>query len=192
MAEQQNKVKYNICNVHYAELTESSDGTVTYGTPVHLPGAVSLSLDPKGDSSTFYADGYAYYATFSNAGYEGDLEVALIPDHFRINILQEAIDSNKVLIENINVESKRFALLFEFDGDVKKIRHVFYNCSVSRPTIEGKTREESIDIEAEKLEITASPLASGIVKAKTGVDTTEATYNNWYKAVYQPNAEVMD
>lgn len=191
MAEQQNKVKYNICNVHYAELTETESG-VTFGTPVALPGAVSISLNPKGDSSTFYADGYAYYATFSNAGYEGELEVALIPDHFRLNILQESLDSNKVLLENINVESKRFALLFEFDGDVKKIRHVFYNCSVSRPTIEGKTREESIDIEAEKLEITASPLASGIVKAKTGVDTTEATYNNWYKAVYQPNAEVMD
>ena len=34
------------------------------------------------------------------------------------------------------------------------------------------------------------PFASGYVKAKTGDSTTEAVYNDWYKSVYQPTAEV--
>ncbi len=56
-----NKVKFNICNVHYALLTLGTDGAVSFGTPVAMPGAVSLSLDPNGEPSNFYADGYAYY-----------------------------------------------------------------------------------------------------------------------------------
>ena len=49
-------------------------------------------------------------------GYEGDLELALIPESFRKDILKETLDSNGVLIENSNVETANFALLFEFDG----------------------------------------------------------------------------
>ena len=56
-----NKVKFNICNVHYALLELGADGAVSFGTPVAMPGAVSLSLDPNGEPSNFYADGYAYY-----------------------------------------------------------------------------------------------------------------------------------
>ena len=44
-------------------------------------------------------------------------------------------------MENANSETAAFALLFEFDGDIRKIRHVLYNCSASRPKIEGKTNE---------------------------------------------------
>lgn len=37
--------------------------------------------------------------------------------------------------------------------------------------------------------ITASPMANGYVKAKTGDDTTDGTYKNWYKEVYLPSAD---
>ena len=185
-----NKVKFNICNVHYAIVRLNIDGTATFDTPVPMPGAVSLSLDPNGEPKNFYADGFAYYTISNNMGYDGDIELALIPESFRRDVLKETIDSNGVLIENSNVETENFALLFEFDGDVKKIRHVMYYCSASRPTIESQTNEDEIEVKTEKLTIKAAPLGNGLVKAKTGDDTNDEVYLNWYSEVYLPNAVI--
>lgn len=184
-----NKVKFNICNVHYAILTVADDGTFSYGTPVPMPGAVSLSLDANGEPTNFYADGYAYYIISNNMGYDGDLELAMVPESFRTDVLKEQLDSNNVLIENSKVEAENFALLFEFDGDVKKIRHVLYKCAASRPGIESQTNEDEVEVKTETLSIKATPLANGYVKAKTGDNTSDAVYQNWYNTVYIPSSE---
>lgn len=186
MPNKKNKVKFNICNVHYALITVSEEGEVTFGTPVTMPGAVSLSLEPNGEPSNFYADGYAYYTISNNMGYEGDLELAMVPESFRTDVLKESLDDNSVLVESANVETANFALLFEFDGDVKKIRHVLYNCSAARPNIESTTNEEEIEVQTETLAITAAPLANGYVKARTGDSTTDTVYTGWYSSVYMP------
>lgn len=186
MPNKKNKVKFNICNVYYALITVDDDGDVTFGTPVAMPGAVSLSLEPNGEPSNFYADGYAYYTISNNMGYEGDLELAMVPESFRTDVLKESLDDNSVLVESANVETANFALLFEFDGDVKKIRHVLYNCSAARPNIESATNEEEIEVQTETLAITAAPLANGYVKARTGDSTTDTVYTGWYSSVYMP------
>lgn len=189
MANKKNKVKFNICNVHYAPITVAEEGTVSFGTPVPMPGAVSISMDPTGEPESFYADGIEYYVINNNQGYDGDLELAMIPESFRTDILKEEQDANKVLVENANSETGSFALLFEFDGDIRKIRHVLYNCSASRPTIESKTNEEDKEVQTETLTIKATPLSDGKVKAKTGNTTDAKVYEDWYKAVYLPTAE---
>ena len=185
-----NKVKFNLKNVHAAKLTETvTDGVISfsYGTPKAIPGAVSISLDAEGESSPFYADGIVYFRSVTNNGYSGDLEMALVPEWFRTEILQEALDGKGVLIEKSdNKESVKFALLFEFDGDVNCIRHVLYNCTSSRPSIESETKEDTIEPGTETLSITADPRADGLVKARTGDTTDATTYANWYKSVYLP------
>ena len=138
----------------------------------------------------FYADGYAYYTIGNNMGYEGDLELAMVPESFRTDVLGEQLDANNVLIENANTETVNFALLFEFDGDIRKIRHVLYKCAASRPNVESKTNEEEVEVQTETLSIKATPMASGIVKAKTGDDTADAVYQNWYQSVYLPTDPV--
>ena len=138
-------------------------------------------------STPFYADGIVYFRSVTNNGYSGDLEMALIPDWFRTEILQEVLDKKGVLVEKITTkESVKFALLFEFDGDVNCIRHVMYNCTSSRPSIESETKEDTIEPGTETLSITADPRADGLVKARTGDTTDAATYTGWYQTVYLP------
>ena len=182
-----NKVKYNLKNVHAAKLTIGENGSYSYAVPQAIPGAVSLSMDAEGETTPFHADGIVYFRSNTNNGYSGDLEIALIPEWFRTDILLEEKDSNGVLVEKSTItEMPKFALLFEFDGDVHGIRHVLYNCSASRPSIASETKEDTIEPVTETLSLTADPRADGLVKARTGDTTTEETYNNWYQSVYVP------
>ena len=186
---EKNKVKYNLKNAHYALLSFDESNKPVFTIPVALPGAVSISLDANGEPENFYADGIAYYVINNNMGYDGDLELALIPESFRTDVLNETLDENGVLIESSDAQLAAFALLFEFDGDIRHIRHVLYNCSASRPSIEGKTNEESKEVQTETLTIKATPLPDGKVKAKTGNTTNQTAYEGWYNAVYWTDSE---
>lgn len=158
---------------------------MTYGTVVAMPGAVSISLEAKGDLSPFYADGVKYYVATANAGYEGDLEQALVPDDFRIEILREELDKNKVMLENANTEAQAFALAFEVDGDQHGTRFWFYNCTTTRPGTESSTNEESKEPTTDKLTISCAADENGYVRAKTIAETDEAVFAKWFEQVYQ-------
>ena len=187
-----NKVKYGLKNAHYALLTIAEDGTVTYGNPIPIPGSVNLTMDAQGDTSTFYADNMAYFVTAANDGYSGTFEVALIPDQFRQDVLHETMDeAAQVLVENINNQTSPFALLFEFDGDKKAIRHVLYNCTCTRPSVSGGTTNNTKEPSTETMNLTASPLPNGNTKARTTVDTPAAQYAGWYDAVWQPLGKLV-
>lgn len=199
-----NKVKFGLRNVHYAKLTVGEDGTPTYAVPVAWPGAVSLGLDAEGDTTPFYADDTQYFVAVSNNGYSGDFESAMIPDEFREEIMGDVKDADGVQIEDASVQPEAFALLFEFEGDKNAIRHVLYNCKMTRSSVESETTEDSVEPKTETGTVTASPLAlpepiaigtgetaktiSTIVKGKTTADTTSTVYQGWYNAVHLPGA----
>ena len=167
--------------------TQNGGGGISFGTPVAMPGAVSLSLDPEGESENFYADDSVYFVVSTNNGYSGDLELALIPESFLKDIMHENEDTNGVIVENKDAQPEHFALLFDFTGDQKKIRHCMYYCTAQRAGIAGDTKEDKTEVKTEKLAIKSTPLPNGIVKAKTGTNTTDSVYNSWFSRVYVPD-----
>ena len=164
-----------------------ANGDISFAPPVAMPGAVSLSLDPEGESENFYADDSVYFVVSTNNGYSGDLELALIPESFLKDIMHENEDTNGVIVENKDAQPEHFALLFYFTGDQKKIRHCMYYCTAQRAGIAGDTKEDKTEVKTEKLTIKSTPLPNGIVKAKTGTNTTDSVYNSWFSRVYVPD-----
>ncbi|EAC3432709.1 TPA: phage tail protein [Listeria monocytogenes] len=186
MEGQENKVLFGLENVHYATYTETG-GEITYDTPKPLPGGVEISVEPQGDMIKFYADNIVYYQAPNNQGYEGTLTIASIPEGFATDCLGEELDTvDGVLTEKSDAKPKPFALLFEFDGDVKSVRQVLYNCTASRPTVASSTKTDSVEPNTNELSFSAGPRATDkAVKTKTAAGVPDEIYNNWYKAVYE-------
>ena len=186
----ENKVKYGLKNVHYAKLTENAEtGAITYGTPKRLPGAISISLTASTARKMLAADDTDYWVAESIANYSGDLNIARISDEFRADCLGELTDSNGVKYETNAPVTARFALLFEFDGDAYKTRHVLYNCTASRPAIAGQTvnPDDGPDPSqgTETLTLTASAQsATGHIQARCKL--SDSAYADWFASVYEP------
>lgn len=188
MSSTKNHIKYGLENVYYAKLENG-----TYATPVHIEGAVSLSLKPAGSSVTAYGDDVALVDFDSNQGYTGSIAFNLIPDQFKTDILAETVDANGVVTESSDAHASEAALMFQFLGDVNNRRHILYRCKFARPNIESETTKDKVDVKEESLDLTVRPVVNGSLKhkVKSYVDDlpeTASIYANWFDKVYDDSA----
>ena len=187
----ENKIKYGLKSVYYAIATIATDGSATYGSPKAFPGAVSLSLSAEGDRTPFYADDMEYWVSNVNNGYSGTLEMARLSDDFKKDILGYVTGNNGTLLEDAEAPAVHFALIFQFAGDANNTRHVMYNCTASRTTVEGETKGENVEPKTESIDIKASSIyvpgiSKYLVKAETSQNTAATYYNAWTGTVFVP------
>lgn len=177
----ENKVNFGLKNVHYAPIIIAPNGVKTYGTITKIPGAVELSLEPRGDLAEFYADDILYYVTGANQGYDGTLTIANIPEKFAIECLGEEKGTNGLLTEKVTGKGANFALLFEFDGDLRNTKHILYNCSALRPTLGSSTKTSTTEPFTNELTFVAMPREEDYaVKTKTTETTNAGIHTTWY------------
>lgn len=186
---QKNKVKFGLSNLHIAKITET-DGAITYGTPIAMPGAVSLTAEPEGETTPFYADNIQYHVAVSNNGYTGDLEIAMTPQEFLTTILGQTVDTNGAVFESSDDVNARFALMGEIEGDVKKRRFVYYDCTATRPSAEMNTIENTKEPQTDTISITMTPRSSDhVIKAVIEPnETNQDIYDEFFDKVYEKNA----
>lgn len=188
-----NKVKFGLKEVHIAKITYGTDGngkpTITYGTPFAIPGAVNLSLDPAGENADFFADNTKYFNAYSNQGYSGSLEMALINNQFKVDILGQTVDNNGAFVETKDDTISDFALGFTVDGDKANKRHWLYCVSAQRPSESSQTLETTKTPVTETLNITASArITDGAVKVSMErTEDNKTTYGNFFNTVYEKN-----
>ena len=182
-----NKVKFGLSNCVMAPFTIDQNGAYVYETPIRVPGAVNLSLSASGDNNDMNADNTIYFSSYANNGYEGDLEIALIPDEIRTKILGETVDDNGAYIESADDKSSGFAFGFQVDGDKSNRKVWYYNCVLSRPNDNASTTEASITPQTDTLSIKAMPrLSDKKVKVfmEPNENNTEA-YAGFFTTVYE-------
>ncbi len=186
MEETENKVHYDLTNVHVAPLTlDLETGGYTFGKPKRIMGAISMDLAAQGETVKLRADAMDYYTTNSNNGYSGDLNIAMVPDWFRVDYMGDTISAtDKVLVENAAAEPKPFAMTFEFLGDRNRRRHVLYNTTAARPNIKGENKDNQKEADTESLTLTSLPLPDGMVKASTTAGTPQSVYDGWNENIW--------
>lgn len=188
--EANNKVKFGLSNVHIAKITEA-DGVITYGTPFAMPGAVSLTAEPEGETTPFYADNIQYFVAVSNNGYSGDLEIAMTPQEFLTTILGQKVDTNGAIFESSDDINARFALMGEIEGDIKKRRFVYYDCTATRPSAEMNTIEDTKEPQTDTISITMTPRSTDhVIKAVIEPsETNQDIYDEFFEKVYEKDAQ---
>lgn len=190
------KVRFGLSNCKYAIYNEA-DGT--YGTPVAMPGAVSLSLTREGgDSSDYYADNGVYY-TFAgtNGGYSADLEMARITPEQRAALLGEILDTTKKMyVEVTDPADIQFALICQYEGNQNPIAQVFYNCKAQRIETSANTLSDSPDVNSDTLNLRIAAqnfefngVTRGCVQAYIEKDDdNETQFSAFLTAVQKPTA----
>lgn len=181
-----NKVEFGLSNVHFALLDIDDIGTITYGVPHKIPGAVNMTLEPSGSVTPFYADNVVYYQATANQGYTGSLEMALFDEWFHMNVLKDTKDSNGVMVENAGASPAPVAILYQVEGDETAAMRVLYNVQISRGSETSSTKGETTEPQTSTVNITVTALPGGNVKAHTTEDTPQATITGWFTSVYMP------
>ena len=183
------KVLFNIKKLQLSPITAiNADGLPTYGSPLKVPGTVSLKLDQEGESEPFHADGIAYFTAPASTTYTGSLENA----HFTAEVLKSIFaymeDTNKNLVET-NEATKEFGAQFACDSDEGEVYFTLYRVSSTKPNINLQTNESKANINPESVNITVSPitLINGTNVIKSFAEKSATNYENYFTAITLPS-----
>lgn len=181
------RVRYGISNVYYAKATEGAGGVLTYGTPVAVPGAKSMSFSPAGNEVKESADNVTWFSTNTNNGYTGTIEFedTAACDAFIADVLGHTVGTDGSILESADDVSKEFALLFQFElagATESGKRGCFYRVTATRANLEGQTKEDSITVNTNTINFSAVPrISDGAIKLSAV--STDAAYSSWFSAV---------
>lgn len=161
-----NKVKYGLKNVHFCTYEVAENGTVSLGTPYHLPGSTELTMEPQSEESSFYADDVKYWSGYSDNGYECELTNANFPDDFKTQFMNYVELTGGGIAQIKGMQNKKVCVIFEGDGDVEKRRGILYNVSLGQINRTHATVEENIEPQTATLPMTVNgDNGTGIVQA---------------------------
>ena len=162
------KLPRTIKQVGYALITTVDDNTgkPTYGDVKWLvhneAGGREYTAEPKGETSSIWADGIEVYGEEENAGYDITLTLLAFIDDTDEDWLNKVVDTNGNFVEEYSGtgEYPHFALLIiEDTTDGVGQTRVWTDCHVTkRPTESGKTSEGgALDPMFPEYAITANP-----------------------------------
>ena len=152
----ENKVVFGLSKVYFGTYSVTTTGSVTLGTPMHVPGAVNLSLEADTEETVFWADNVKYYVTNADNGFTGDLEMAYFPDNFKTSFMNYRTQSDGGLAQVKGMKNKDVYMMFEADGDSEQRRAILYNIALGPISREYSTEEGNQEPKTATMPITVT------------------------------------
>lgn len=146
--------KINVKNVHLAEITEI-DGTLTFGTPELITGAMELSRNPQISTGQLYGDGKVAHKSNKKGAYEIVLNHNKIPVRWR-RWMEGTTVSNGVESGASSDVPKPFAIGWEVEktaGDKELIWFLYCIANPIQDTV--RQSEDNINYSTDSVTITA-------------------------------------
>lgn len=160
----------------------------TFGTPIPITGAKSVSAELEYSEVKFFADDINDFSDYQFAGGSGELVLSGLKLEEYETLFGSAY-LNGIATVNSGDVTPQLAILFERKklGTAGKILYAIYNVKFAPPTIEASTLEGDISEETVTLPFTVSEMTNGDVyrMADTTSDTLpEGVADGWYEGVY--------
>lgn len=146
--------KINIQNIHLAEITESPEGTLTFGTPEHIPGAMEIGRNPQVSSGQLYGDGKIAHSTSRKNAIQVTVNQNKLPTKWR-RYMEGVTVNNGVESGTTKDEPKPFAMGWEVEKTGGEKELVWFLYGKADPIQETVTQsEENINYSTDNITIT--------------------------------------
>lgn len=134
-------VRYGISKLHVG--TYDDEGA-TLGAGYHVPGSISMSIEPTAEITKMFADNDVFWTGCFSAGFSGQIENALLSNEFKVTYLgYEELAYNGVA-QVMGVKARPLWMAFETDGTSPR-RIIFYNVKLGSITREFSTEEDATE-----------------------------------------------
>lgn len=174
-----NKVMFGVSNLHIGLYNVAADGTVTLGTPVHVPGTVNISLEAESEENKFYADNTVYWSGYSDNGLSGEIENALFDDTFKTTFMNYVALTGGGIAQIKGQQNKPVYIVFQSEGDQEARRMIMYNVALGQITREYATTEDTVEPATATLPYTVNgDSGTGITRVSYAPD--DADYDNLF------------
>ncbi|MDA2051865.1 phage tail protein [Bacillus cereus] len=179
-------------DLHYAVLTETTDGKFNYSIPKRIGKTVSGKASPKAESVTFYAEGGPAATASAFGGTEIELEVDTLPLSVYAELLGKKVVKGQV-VDNTSDVPPYVALLYRLPYDNGKNLYVcYYKMKFELPSDEHKTAEDKPTFQSAKIKGKAIQRSDGnwrhrLDEEEEGYDAAVAA--KWFKEVPAPPTE---
>lgn len=188
------KITTGVEKAYYAIL-KSEDETPTYEGVKYLPGLREISVTPKEESASIYAENRLYDSENSLGEIEVTLDFASIDTVDYVALLGKKIAQDGGIIESVDDQPPYIALMAEktLSGVAKEYLTLFKG-KLSIPEDKAKTKEGKTEYQTVSLNGIFMPLENGIWKHS--VKTTDEGFDEethatkWGKTVTIPTEKV--
>ena len=180
---------FGVKNAHFAILKD--EDALTYDAPVHVPGTVSISMEPTIGESTSYADNETWLQEQQDNGGSGVMSFYDTESDEKVRkLIAElagfGIAADGRIILSANKNPKPFAFMAEQPGHVLGRRRCLYYCQMKKPKNEWKTNEDTPQITQLDYDFTWRPITLPESNIRTsGYDSFSgiAGYDDFFKRV---------